>query len=134
MNSIEIIYAELADLDSSIEMYRLEIKKLDEDMVRIFNKIADTNFSASEGTQMYLHTQRFLQERRLKKAHLEELEVMYESLGGRTRLNNVKNRLSIGCIDRAKPSKYNRTSSYFKNFDEDIKEEILSMYHIREEK
>lgn len=129
MKSINIIYNELKDLDLSIELMKEQCSEINKEFHTILDEVRETTFNASQGAKLYQSIQDFLQERRLLKARIEELEIQFELLGGKEKLNQLKSYQDFKNVPK-KDKKYYRKSEYFSDFRVDIKEEIENMYHI----
>src|SRR5699024_5547200 len=129
MKSINIMYLEMKDLYGSIEMMKEECKKVDKEWNKLLIEIKDTTFNASQGAQLYKRTQEFLQERRLLKMQVEEINNQYIVLRGEEKLKELKKYQEMTKVRNKKGIK-KRKADYFKNFREDIKEEVSEMYHI----
>lgn len=129
MKSINIVYSELYDLKTSITILKEQANVIDKEFNTILEEVRTTVFNASEGTKLYKNIQEFLQERRLLKTQMEELQVQYELLGGDIKLNQLEKYQNFKNVPK-KDKKYHRKADYFKNFREDIKEEVSEMYHI----
>src|SRR5699024_7877231 len=80
----------------------------------------------------YKRTQEFLQERRLLNMQMEELNNQYIVLGGDEKLKELEEFQDITIVGNKKGIK-RRKVDYFKNFREDIREEVSEMYHITKE-
>lgn len=130
MKSINIIYNELHDLKTSIELLKEQTGDIDKEFDAILEEIRTTVFNASQGTLLYKNMQEFLQERRLLKTRIEELQVQYEILGGDKKLIELEKYQNFKNVPK-KDKKYHRKLNYFKNFREDVKEEVSMMYHIQ---
>ena len=130
MKSINIIYNELHDLKTSIELLKEQTGDVDKEFDAILEEIRTTVFNASQGALLYKNMQEFLQERRLLKTRIEELQVQYEILGGDRKLTELEKYQNFKNVPK-KDKKYHRKLSYFKNFKEDVKEEVSMMYHIQ---
>lgn len=130
MKSINIIYNELHDLKTSIELLKEQTGDVDKEFDAILEEIRTTVFNASQGALLYKNMQEFLQERRLLKTRIEELQVQYEILGGDRKLTELEKYQNFKNVPK-KDKKYHRKLNYFKNFKEDVKEEISMMYHIQ---
>lgn len=130
MKSINIIYNELHDLKMSIELLKEQSGDVDKEFHSILEEIRTTVFNASQGALLYKNMQDFLQERRLLKTRIEELQVQYEILGGDNKLQELEKYQSFKNVPK-KDKKYHRKLNYFKNFKEDVKEEVSMMYHIQ---
>lgn len=129
MKSINIFYNEMKDMKESISMLKKEVKKVDEEWNNLLVEIRETVFNAAQGAQLYKRTQEFLQERRLLKMQMEELKNQYIVLGGDEKLKELEECQDITKVGNKKGIK-KRQADYFKNFREDIKEEVSEMYHI----
>jgi predicted FMN-binding regulatory protein PaiB len=129
MKSINIIYNELKDLDLSIELMKEQCSEINKEFHTILDEVRETTFNASQGAKLYQSIQDFLQERRLLKARIEELEIQFELLGGKEKLNQLKSYQDFKNVPK-KDKKYHRKIDYFSDFRVDIKEEIENMYHI----
>lgn len=129
MKSINIFYNEMKDMKESISMLKKEVKKVDEEWNNLLVEIRETVFNAAQGAQLYKKTQEFLQERRLLKMQMEELKNQYIVLGGDEKLKELEEFQDITKVGNKKGIK-RRKADYFKNFREDIKEEVSEMYHI----
>ena len=129
MKSINIFYNEMKDMKESIAMLKKEVKKIDEEWNSLLVEIRETVFNAAQGAQLYKRTQEFLQERRLLKMQMEELNNQYIILGGDEKLKELQEYQDITKVGNKKGVK-RRKVDYFKNFREDIKEEVSEMYHI----
>ena len=110
-------------------MLKKEVKKIDEEWNSLLVEIRETVFNAAQGAQLYKRTQEFLQERRLLKMQMEELNNQYIVLGGDEKLKELEEFQDITKVGNKKGIK-RRKVDYFKNFREDIKEEVSEMYHI----
>lgn len=130
MKSINIIYNELHDLKTSIELLKEQTGDVDKEFDAILEEIRTTVFNASQGALLYKNMQEFLQERRLLKTRIEELQVQYEILGGDRKLTELEKYQNFKNVPK-KDKKYHRKLNYFKNFKEDVKEEVSMMYHIQ---
>lgn len=131
MKSINMIYLEMKDLKGNILLLKKECKKVDEEWESILKEVRDTVFNAAQGAKLYKETQEFLQERRLLKSQIEELEVQFELLGGDNKLEELKTKQDFKNVStKKKDKKYKRDIDYYNNFREDIKEEVSEMYHI----
>lgn len=129
MKSINIMYLEMKDLYGSIEMLKEECKKVDKEWNKLLIEIKNATFNASQGAQLYKRTQEFLQERRLLKMQMEELNNQYIVLGGDEKLKELEEYQDITKVGNKKGIK-KRKADYFSNFREDIKEEVSEMYHV----
>lgn len=129
MKSINIVYSELYDLKTSITILKEQANVIDKEFNTILEEVRTTVFNASEGAKLYKNIQEFLQERRLLKTQMEELQVQYELLGGDIKLNQLEKYQNFKNVPK-KDKKYHRKLDYFKNFREDIKEEVSEMYHV----
>lgn len=129
MNYINRIYEELEDLHYGITVMRSEMSRINKEYNQIINEMPNTNFSASQGVEMYKKLQEFLQERRLTKSRLEEMEVQFEILGGVEQLRRLERAKVFSKVPKKSP-KYHRRLSYFENFKQEVKEEVKEMYHI----
>ena len=129
MKSINIFYNEMKDMKESITMLKGEVKKIDKEWNNLLVEIRETVFNAAQGAQLYKKTQEFLQERRLLKMQMEELNNQYIILGGDEKLKELQEYQDITKVGNKKGIK-RRKVDYFKNFREDIKEEVSEMYHI----
>ena len=129
MKSINIFYNEMKDMKESISMLKKEVKKVDKEWDSLLVEIRETVFNAAQGAQLYKRTQEFLQERRLLKMQMEELKNQYIVLGGDEKLKELEEFQDITKVGNKKGIK-RRKVDYFKNFREDIKEEVSEMYHI----
>lgn len=129
MKSINIFYNEMKDMKESITMLKREVKDIDKEWNNILVEIRETVFNAAQGAQLYKRTQEFLQERRLLKMQMEELKNQYIVLGGDEKLKELEEFQDITKVGNKKGIK-RRKADYFKNFREDIKEEVSEMYHI----
>ena len=129
MKSINIFYNEMKDMKESISMLKKEVKKVDKEWNSLLVEIRETVFNAAQGAQLYKRTQEFLQERRLLKMQMEELKNQYIVLGGDEKLKELEEFQDITKVGNKKGIK-RRKVDYFKNFMEDIKEEVSEMYHI----
>lgn len=129
MKSINIFYNEMKDMKESITMLKREVKKIDEEWNNLLVEIRETVFNAAQGAQLYKRTQEFLQERRLLKMQMEELKNQYIVLGGDEKLKELEEFQDITKVGNKEGIK-RRKADYFKNFREDIKEEVSEMYHI----
>lgn len=130
MKSINIIYNELHDLKTSIELLKEQTGDVDKEFHAILEEIRTAVFNASQGTLLYKNMQEFLQERRLLKTRIEELQVQYEILGGDRKLTELEKYQNFKNVPK-KDKKYHRKLKYFKNFREDVREEVSMMYHIQ---
>lgn len=129
MKSINIFYNEMKDMKESISMLKKEVKKVDEEWNSLLVEIRETVFNAAQGAQLYKKTQEFLQERRLLKMQMEELNNQYIVLGGDEKLKELEECQDITKVGNKKGIK-RRQADYFYNFREDIKEEVSNMYHV----
>lgn len=129
MKSINIFYNEMKDMKESISMLKKEVKKVDEEWNSLLVEIRETVFNAAQGAQLYKKTQGFLQERRLLKMQMEELNNQYIVLGGDEKLKELEEFRDITKVENKKGIK-KRQADYFYNFREDIKEEVSNMYHV----
>ena len=129
MKSINIFYNEMKDMKESIAMLKKEVKKIDKEWNSLLVEIRETVFNAAQGAQLYKRTQEFLQERRLLKMQIEELKNQYIVLGGDEKLKELEQCQDITKVGNKKGIK-KRQVDYFKNFREDIKEEVSEMYHV----
>lgn len=129
MKSINIFYNEMKDMKESISMLKKEVKKVDEEWNNLLVEIRETVFNAAQGAQLYKRTQEFLQERRLLKMQMEELNNQYIVLGGDEKLKELEECQDITKVGNKKGIK-KRQADYFYNFREDIKEEVSNMYHV----
>lgn len=129
MKSINLIYNELDDLYTSIKLMKEQSKDIDKEFNTVLEEIRLTTFNASQGTKMYKQLQEFLQERRLLKAEIEELEVQFELLGGKSKLDELRKYQDFKNVPK-KDKKYHRRSVYYKNFRVDLREKAESLYHI----
>lgn len=129
MKSINIFYNEMKDMKESISMLKKEVKKVDEEWNNLLVEIRETVFNAAQGSQLYKRTQEFLQERRLLKMQMEELNNQYIVLGGDEKLKELEECQDITKVENKKGIK-RRQADYFYNFREDIKEEVSNMYHV----
>lgn len=129
MKSINIFYNEMKDMKESISMLKKEVKKVDEEWNNLLVEIRETVFNAAQGAQLYKRTQEFLQERRLLKMQMEELNNQYIVLGGDEKLKELEECQDITKVENKKGIK-RRQADYFYNFREDIKEEVSNMYHV----
>ena len=129
MKSINIFYNEMKDMKESISMLKKEVKKVDKEWDSLLVEIRETVFNAAQGAQLYKRTQEFLQERRLLKMQMEELNNQYIVLGGDEKLKELEEFQDITKVGNKKGIK-RREVDYFKNFREDIKEEVSEMYHV----
>lgn len=129
MKSINIFYNEMKDMKESISMLKKEVKKVDEEWNNLLVEIRETVFNAAQGAQLYKRTQEFLQERRLLKMQMEELNNQYIVLGGDEKLKELEECQDITKVGNKKGIK-RRQADYFYNFREDIKEEVSNMYHV----
>ena len=129
MKSINIMYLEMKDLYGSIEMMKEECKKVDKEWNKLLTEIKNATFNAAQGAQLYKRTQEFLQERRLLKMQMEELNNQYIILGGDEKLKELEECQDITKVGNKKGIK-KRQADYFYNFREDIKEEVSEMYHV----
>lgn len=129
MKSINIFYNELKDMKESITMLKREVKEIDKEWNNLLVEIRETVFNAAQGAQLYKRTQEFLQERRLLKMQMEELKNQYIVLGGDEKLKELEEFQDITKVGNKEGIK-RRKADYFKNFREDIKEEVSEMYHV----
>ena len=129
MKSINIFYNEMKDMKESISMLKKEVKKVDKEWDSLLVEIRETVFNAAQGAQLYKRTQEFLQERRLLKMQMEELNNQYIVLGGDEKLKELEQCQDITKVGNKKGIK-KRQADYFYNFREDIKEEVTNMYHV----
>ena len=129
MKSINIMYLEMKDLYGSIEMMKEECRKVDKEWNELLIEIKNTTFNASQGAQLYKRTQEFLQERRLLKMQMEELNNQYIILGGDEKLKELEEYQDITKVGNKKCI-IKRKADYFSYFREDIKEEVSEMYHV----
>ena len=128
MNYIERIYSELVDLKGTVNILQIEMKEINSKFEDILIKIRETEFDVSQSVEMYKRLQEFLQERRLLRAQIEEMEVQYEILGRYEKALDFKEVKK----DREfkKDKKYYRDKKYYNNFREDLKEKAIDLYHI----
>lgn len=134
MNYIETMYNELSDLKGSIILLKEDAKNIDNKFHDILKEVRDTDFDLIQSINMYKNIQNFLQERRLLKSKIEEMEIQYEILGGDEQLKTYSEALDFKQVKRNtkfnKDNKYYRNKKYYSNFREDLKEQISSLYHI----
>ncbi|AIA64131.1 hypothetical protein PHAGE6E_105 [Staphylococcus phage 6ec] len=134
MNYIERIYSELVDLKGTVNILQIEMKEINSKFEDILIKIRETEFNVSQSVEMYKRLQEFLQERRLLRAQIEEMEVQYEILGGDEQLKKYEKALDFKEVKKdrefKKDKKYYRDKKYYNNFREDLKEKAIDLYHI----
>lgn len=134
MNYIEKIYSELLDLRGTIDLLNAELKEVDSKFEGILKEVRDTDFNVEQSIKMYKNLQEFLQERRLLKTKIEEMEIQYDILGGDKQLNKYQKALDFKRVKEdiqfKKDKKYYRDKKYYKNFREDLKTQAEELYHI----
>lgn len=134
MNHIEKIYSELLDLRGTIDLLNAELKEVDSKFKSILKEVRDTDFNVEQSIKMYKNLQEFLQERRLLKAQIEEMEIQYDILGGDKQLNKYQKALDFKRVKEdiqfKKDKRYYRDKKYYKNFREDLKAQAEDLYHI----
>lgn len=131
MNYIKRIYKELEDLYKNIKYIDSRLQQINCEWEEILEEIKDTNFNAIEGVELYKKTQEFLQERRLLKIQKEELDIQFRLLGGKSKLQHLKDNIIFKPKKNSKDGKNYRNYEYFKNFKPEIKEKLENVYHVK---
>lgn len=131
MNYIKRTYRELEDLYKNIKYIDSRLQQINCEWKEILEEIKNTNFNAIEGVELYKKTQKFLQERRLLKIQKEELDIQFRLLGGKSKLQHLKDNIIFKPKKNSKDGKNYRNYEYFKNFKPEIKEKLENVYHVK---
>ena len=131
MNYIKRTYKELEDLYKNIKYIDSRLQQINCEWEEILEEIKDTNFNAIEGVELYKKTQEFLQERRLLKMQKEELDIQFRLLGGKSKLQHLKDNIIFKPKKNSKDGRNYRNYEYFKNFKPEIKEKLKNVYHVK---